>query len=465
MPTFTPPKSDGQPWGDVDSDAPSNRLMRYYGAVPTGTTVWHDGTGYKSSQYPFLGGQRSRSFNDGDLIQDVAGPAGLLEATEVYLGGHTYPITEAKATQLMAAGFQVGGHIDSQEQKWVDYGIASEISRGHKGGDGSASMRRPDNLSLWVFADTIVGTVDANGFYVNGLPVRNSCVVQNSSGVIINQVYAAGGASAAWNHPEAPTKWWWAIDITGNNDGTASGEDVVIVCWEVTNGGNFGHLIQTTLLTLNVFAEVATVTNIPTPGNNFFAQAVYRDTSFYYILGIEYDVSRGGYDNYSLSTQTFSRLARAPFNNLTVPASWEYWTGLAWSPNQSQAIRLTDWAGNAIEGNADITKVGSTYIMAAASTTDEAMRLYSAPAITGPWRYYHTEDSPKPPQAGPSPRSGLNFAYYLPKFHEYLNPNSTNMVLTYNRNTFQTSTSVAVPDDPVHVSTFMPLFIYLPTPT
>ncbi len=112
MPTFTPPTGQGVPWGDVDAYTPEDRLMRYYGAVETGITVWRDQGGtYHQSQYPFLGGEEFRTFNDGDLIQSSVGAPGLKEATEVYLGGHTYDITQTTADALIAAGF--GAYINT----------------------------------------------------------------------------------------------------------------------------------------------------------------------------------------------------------------------------------------------------------------------------------------------------------------------------------------------------------------
>lgn len=112
MPTFTPPVGQGVAWGDEDSYDPEDRLMRYYGAIPNGETVWRDQGGvYHQQQYPSQGKQTFVTFNDGKVISSTTGVQGLGDATEVYLGGHTYEITDTTANDLIAAGY--GAYINT----------------------------------------------------------------------------------------------------------------------------------------------------------------------------------------------------------------------------------------------------------------------------------------------------------------------------------------------------------------
>lgn len=129
MPTFTPPIGQGQAWGDPTSQAPADRLMRYFGSVSTGETVWKDGSGWHQGQYPYLGGARYRAFNDGELISDVADTSGLLDSQQYFQGGHTYPITQTLADELIAAGF--GAYINTEpiDMTWFKPGDESKFTR------------------------------------------------------------------------------------------------------------------------------------------------------------------------------------------------------------------------------------------------------------------------------------------------------------------------------------------------
>lgn len=88
MPTFTPPIVH-----DVPRVLPETRgvpflLMRHYSELPRGRTVVK------------VGGVYSTVDNPEQSLLDVA--------TEVYLGGHIYTITDAVATALTAAGYGSG---------------------------------------------------------------------------------------------------------------------------------------------------------------------------------------------------------------------------------------------------------------------------------------------------------------------------------------------------------------------
>ena len=118
MATFTPPVEDGVPWGDASAFEPEERLMKYYGSVQTGSTIWRDTNGvYHRSQYPYLAGAEHTVWNGADS-QTFQEPPGLADAVEVYQGGHTYPISDAQAVQLFAAGFGDYVNIAPVEINW-----------------------------------------------------------------------------------------------------------------------------------------------------------------------------------------------------------------------------------------------------------------------------------------------------------------------------------------------------------
>src|SRR5688572_1895906 len=119
VPTFTPPTEDGVAWADPQSMDPADRLMRYYGTVETGVTVWRDSMGiYHRGQYPWAGGATYTTHNGPNTLTTSSQP-GVLDAIEVYLGGHTYNITDAQALSLVAAGFQDRINIAPVTLQWT----------------------------------------------------------------------------------------------------------------------------------------------------------------------------------------------------------------------------------------------------------------------------------------------------------------------------------------------------------
>lgn len=121
MPFFTPPTGTGPAWGE-------SGLFSHYGTIPTGETIWKDGTGWHQGQYPYQGGAEYRTFDDGELISSVTDD-GLATATHYFLGGHTYEITDALATELTTAGF--GTYLNSEpfEKDWFKPGDEDQFTR------------------------------------------------------------------------------------------------------------------------------------------------------------------------------------------------------------------------------------------------------------------------------------------------------------------------------------------------
>lgn len=129
MPTFTPPLGVGEAWGDSSSLDPKDRLMRYYGTTSVGETVWKDANGWHQGQYPYQGGAEYRTFDDGVLVSESSDTTGLESADQYFLGGHTYEISDALATELIAAGF--GAYINTEvlDYTWFKPEYLSKFTR------------------------------------------------------------------------------------------------------------------------------------------------------------------------------------------------------------------------------------------------------------------------------------------------------------------------------------------------
>lgn len=124
MPTFTPPIGNGVSRGDPNRLTARDRLMSYYGATPTGVTVWQDQTlAWHEQQYPYAG--RSDS-------------PGLLQARRVYQGGHIHEIDATQYVELVGAGYQDRLNIADVEMTWKQDQL-SKLTRSNMSftGDGA----------------------------------------------------------------------------------------------------------------------------------------------------------------------------------------------------------------------------------------------------------------------------------------------------------------------------------------
>lgn len=459
MPTFSPPLVEENLRTEDDGDPSANRLFSYYKPQRTGLTVWKDQADEWHSQlYPNSGGDIHTSYYNGKVTSVSDPGVGIDTAKEVYHGGHEYPVTDAKADELRAAGFFVGGHWDAEETNWINYALTSEINKAFKGGDGCASVANADGSSAWVFADNLIGTITAEGIYIFALPTRNAVLTRSAAGVL-GQVYPEG-SHPAWSHPN-PLNWWWCIDVI--NDGLGFDGTRYVSCWEVTSGGSFGEPISNNLLQLNAFLGRTATIDLPTPTRIFYIQSIYKDdvAGYHYIHGNEWFPP----DFHTLETHTHARLARCPIGQLaTLSTSIEYWDGTTWTASQTSAPRIKAVDGREIEGNVDVTKVGSDYILISVGIKKHYMTVYKSPTITGPWQEYHQLYIHKPPIAGALAHPPVVYGYYLPKFHEWMSPTPTHLVATVNRNVFTTHAGKGIASNTLHVSNFTPKFLYVPTP-
>src|SRR3569833_297363 len=67
----------------------------------------------------------------------------------------------------------------AQHQRWTRAGDTAGPSQ-RSGADGTSSVPLPDGRTAWVFSDTYLGPVNADGSRENGVGfVRNSLVVQD----------------------------------------------------------------------------------------------------------------------------------------------------------------------------------------------------------------------------------------------------------------------------------------------
>lgn len=463
MPTFMPPVTEGIQRFEDHSSQQTTSLFRFYEGNPDGNAVWKDEDGvWQQSPFPYLGGETIRVFNNGQLISEEGPIRGIATAQVVFLGGMTHPISEDMAQELMDAGFNVTGHIPSEEQWWIDYAIASQINKAWKGGDACASLYNPGNgFTVWSFADNLIGTVNPNGMYGLVLPVNNACVVQDANGDFFSQIY--NGANPPWLSNPTPGHWWWPMDL--NFNGPDHNSPTVVCAWDVSFTGVLGVQQGTSaMIQLTPFSTFSNYVEFPTPTDNFYPTSIYNDVEggYHYIIGVRQEISVPRI----FDAATYSRIARVAIGGLMVPANYEYWNGREWVQDQAQATDILDQGGNPLQGWVDITKVGDKWVMAWIIGNSPTVSMFHSDNPQGPWIGYHQQVSLNDPPAGRVFNGGgkYQYAYYQIKFHEQLSPNDRHLVVTYNRNILPHGSSVGNDLTKVHCATFCPQFLYCPVP-
>lgn len=345
-------------------------------------------------------------------------------------------------------------------KKWHTYVQTSADFAGYKGGDAFSTTILPDGRWASTFADSFLSQLSAavpsgsdtdDGTYKTGLPTRNMLVLHDSSGAITGQIYSgAPGNNPPMipNQTTYPSHWYWPIDKVVDNGALQVG------CWLVNNSsGNFGHIVDSHIVTLNATSLAQTAETPLSVGETFSTYGFFVDGGFIYVLGQEYV---GGYDSYSISTVTQTRIARVPVGQLTTPASWEFRTGSGWSSSSAAAVPIVDNAAANVTGDSCLTKSGSTYVLAAMATTEGAARLYSSSNPWGPWTQY---DTVAIPQLGTTRYGSTTVGYHL-KWHPHLNSGGR-LMLSWNGNFFG---SGGTPFDDIDYIHFSPHLLLVPAP-
>jgi hypothetical protein len=172
MTTFTPPIGEGQAWGDYRDLDPHERLMSFFGTVPTGETVWKDENGdWHQAQYPTAGNETSTVHDDGNpsIVSDPT--PGLLTAEHVFQGGHTYHISTAVRDELVAEGYGDFINTDGIRATWSTEDLAPFDTKMLLTADGTHATGPPrvtnDNkFTVQLSAGTIPGQSNLREFFL-----------------------------------------------------------------------------------------------------------------------------------------------------------------------------------------------------------------------------------------------------------------------------------------------------------
>jgi hypothetical protein len=277
------------------------------------------------------------------------------------------------------------------------FGSYGDTSGRWTGADSTVSVALPDGRLIWLFSDTFLGTVNADGSRPRSSPfINNSIVVQEGTSLV--STYHGGTLSAPTSLIPAPAnEMYWV------NDAVVEGNTVRALYGHMRKTGEGSlevKLVSTALVTFALPSlTVTSVTELPLGDQIMWGVSLLEAGGFTYIYGSET----------SAEGMRFPHLARAPTGGLG--GAWSFWTGTGWSTMAADSVRLPlSGVGVAFA----VERVGGKYVLA----TIEGNLPFNAAAVA------YTADSPNGPFSGPTylftapePTAGSSVIVYDLRIH------------------------------------------------
>lgn len=211
---------------------------------------------------------------------------------------------------------------------------------GFTGGDGTYSVQIPDGRTVWIFGDTFLGTVEADGSRKKTDPmyIRNSFVVQDKDSLttIYQKIDDKDHSTVIPPHVlesnfeiTEKDQWYWPGDGYIENDELK----VFMSEFHQLDTGMWDFKWQGTALASFSLPDLKQ-TNIikldfPNPKEIHYGHAVLEDGKFIYIYGLG---------------QGKVHVARAILGKSN--DAWEFYTANGWSPESEKSIPIADIAAS-----------------------------------------------------------------------------------------------------------------------
>lgn len=295
------------------------------------------------------------------------------------------------------------------------FGTYGDTAGRWTGADSAYSVDLPDGSTAWIYSDTFMGEVDANGGRPADSPFLHNSIIVDDDGELTTYT---GGTEAA---PESLVKvagadetqrWYWFGDATVENGVLR----VMLLEFIKTGSGVFDFKF-----TGNAVANLdpddmslISVTDLPDTEINW-GSAIYEDPAdgYTYIFGVEDD-----------QAQKYAHLARVPTGSLTT-GDWEYFNAGTWGASGSSRILegvSNEFSVHRFQGRFTLVTGDATEPLSA------KIVMYRATDLEGPYtgktELYTT------------PETGGNVFTYNAKAHPGLGDRDT-LVISYNVNSFQ----------------------------
>lgn len=320
-----------------------------------------------------------------------------------------------------------------------DYGNSNRRLDDWTGGDNTVSVRLPDGRTAWIFADTFLDRVNADGSRSEEDFINNSIVLQRGNRLVRT---LRGGTARDWStliqtddghqadgKSEVGDSFYWA------NGATIDGGKLQVFVnkyWMYSNELFGFEWLGNAIATFSLpRMKLESVRQIVSADGVTWGSTVVDDGGWKYVYGNR---------NQALM------LARARAGDLL--GRWQYWTGSGWSIRFKDSQPLFQGVGTAV----GIEKAGDAWVLITFDNrgfVPAEIVAYSSCSLTGPW------GDPAPVYR--TPETGGNIFAYDARLHPQFTRNGR-LVLSYNVNSF------SYPDLMRDVSIYRPRFLELTLP-
>jgi hypothetical protein len=358
---------------------------------------------------------------------DAAGPAAAIETETSEQSGNAGVYGDAGASggsYVRLGGLNLSGVSPATDAPdWTNIFSRVGKSRGWIGGDGGASVHLPDGRIMFVYADTIIGTVSADKsvdpFWQF---IHNSLVTTNTDGSNFT-TYAGGttGHESAYipSPPVRPSDHLWPYTalVDSNKVYVLANE------WQPDASGPFGYTYTGNTWVVQLALPSLTIektTQIISDDQVQWGSTSYQDSSYNYIFG--------HLDNNAPNITTY--LYRTPRGHMT--DSIEYRTANGWSNTRADAVPVSNVDVEAITQ----TKSGQYQALFMDNQFPKYVREATAATLAGPWTVADTNVFTLPE----ANTNGL--LEYMPRIHTGLSTNQ-GYVMSYSVNAADLNSVIA----------------------
>lgn len=290
------------------------------------------------------------------------------------------------------------------------------------GADSTYSVVMPDGSIAWLFSDTFLGPVAADGTRAEDTPfLHNSIVAQAAPGSgDLRTVHSTGedGAPAAAVPSTEPDTWnWLGAGIVGP-DGNLQ---VTTLAMAKTGDGILDFAWQGRGLATVDLTEGTVLSRAALPADAGIQWSAWlqgtEDGSAVHVYGV-----RDG------ETKTL-HVARVPAEQLAEAAAWEFWDGSAWSDAEADAAVIARDVANELS----VTRFEGGHLLVTQDTSEAlGRRIVGATACgpTGPFAQFHQLAEMR--EAGPDGTYGNENIYgYNAHEHPWMRE-GRELVISYN---------------------------------
>jgi hypothetical protein len=238
------------------------------------------------------------------------------------------------------------------------------------GGDRTVSVDLPGEQVGWLFSDTFLGAVGADGRLPTNTPlVHNTLVVQTRRELTSTLHGGSPTIPKSLMCDDTVGLGCWVGDAIVDGDALR----VVVNHYEATGPGVLDfRRTGTSLVTLALpHLTVSETKPLPLTRGIAWGQSIVDDGGFTYVYGSE-----------QTEDFNFVHLARVPVGGLGGP--WQFWNGTGWAAEEAGSARLASGVGTSFS----VDRVQGRYVLISMEShipLNSSVVAYTADALTGPF--------------------------------------------------------------------------------